>query len=84
MSTKRMSDLVSKYRAYPGYVYRILTYDEIGMCDESLQAGFRISMHLFIKRLLILHGLVPTQIHPHVWWAINSFLIKCAEVSYEP
>lgn len=73
MIIEKMSGLVSRYGVLFSYVCRIPTINkyistpsplEIGVCEESFRAGFRVPIHHFIKGLLNRYDLVPNSDSP--------------------
>lgn len=61
MTIKKMSELVSRYEVPTGYVCKIPADSkcisipsplEIGVCEESFRAEFRVPIHPFIEGFL--------------------------------
>lgn len=68
MSSKRMGELISRYKIPPKYVCRVPSDDqhistpgpmEVVVCEETFWAGFHLPCHFFVERFLTMYRLVP-------------------------
>lgn len=93
MTKERMVAIVLSYGVRPRFVCRLsddskcifsLSSIEVAMYKVTFRARFHLPLYHFIECLLDRHRLEYTQIHPNVWKAIFSFMIKFVEVGFEP
>lgn len=88
-----MREIITEYRVPSKFVCKLLGGSEcisfpspleVAVCKETFQAGFHLPIYPFIEQLLARYKLVFAKIHPNVWMAIVSFMIKCVKDGLKP